>query len=142
MTIKTILTCLAIALLAWDTAAEEPEPRGRERSLEQPPPFTGGAAASADKKAPVARDEQSPPVADDGETDEELEPTVTIKQQRDVTVYEYRLNGLLYGIKVVPRNAPPYYLVDTDGDGFLDWPRNGLTSPNVNRIPAWVFFRW
>lgn len=80
------------------------------------------------------------PVLDEG--DETLEPSVTIKERGRLTVYEYRLNGLLYAVKVIPKNAPAYYLVDSDGDGFMETQHRDLNSPEVNRIPAWVLFRW
>lgn len=85
---------------------------------------------------------EPPPFPGRDEGDEALEPSVTIKERERLTVYEYRLNGLLYAVKVIPKDAPAYYLVDTDGDGFMETQHRNLTSPEVNRIPAWVLFRW
>jgi hypothetical protein len=45
------------------------------------------------------------------------EPEVTISKQTEQTIEEYRSAGRLYMIKVTPKNAPPYYLVDDRGDG-------------------------
>ncbi|MGC1954944.1 MAG: DUF2782 domain-containing protein [Gammaproteobacteria bacterium] len=142
MTIRMLVACAAALVVVSNSAAEEFPETGPEKSLERPPAFSEGMRSSTDKKERTGPLEQPPPLSEDTGSDEELEPTVTIKEQGEVTVYEYRLNGLLYGVKVVPRNAPAYYLVDTDGDGFMDWRRNDLTSPEINRIPAWVLFRW
>lgn len=119
MTIKTLMACVVAIALADHAVAEASQGRHIAGSLEQPPALPEDVA-----------------------NDEELEPTVTIKEQDEVTVYEYRLNGLLYAVKVVPKRAPAYYLVDTNGDGFFDRRRSDLTSPEINRIPAWVLFRW
>lgn len=143
MTIKVLMACAATAtLIGSSAAAEQRQQMTRENSLEQPPALSEGEQSRNGEQERERSLEQPPPLVEDAANDEELEPTVTIKQQADVTVYEYRLNGLLYGIRVVPRNAPAYYLVDADGDGFMDRRRNDLSSPDLNRIPAWVLFRW
>ncbi len=68
------------------------------------------------------------------------EPEVTIIQSDGKRVEEYRVNGQLYMIKVTPRKGPPYYLVDTDGDGVLETRRNDLASNMLT--PQWILFRW
>ncbi|WP_457675600.1 DUF2782 domain-containing protein [Thiolapillus sp.] len=77
-----------------------------------------------------------PPGADDGET---LEPEVTIRQEEDRTVHEYRIDGRLYMVKIVPRVGPPYYLMDLDGDGEMDTRED---DPNGVVLPQWILFRW
>ena len=96
--------------------------------------FTAGLSLAAD---PV---NTTPPVA---EKQEQIEPEVTIIQREDKTIEEYRVNGQLYMIKVIPRNAPPYFLVDNDGNGSLESRRSGQESlePDI-MIPQWVLFRW
>ena len=141
MTIRTLTVCLA-AVLVSNSAAQAPQEKGRETSLEQPPEFTGERGSDSSRETNAEALEGRPLPPEETGNDEELEPTVTIKERGEVTVYEYRLNGLLYAVRVVPNNAPPYYLVDTDGDGLMDWRRNDLASPEINRIPAWVLFRW
>jgi len=69
-----------------------------------------------------------------------LVPEVTIRETDQGKVKEYRINGQLYLIKVIPRHGPPYYLMDTDGDGTLDSRRSDL-DPDV-LIPRWTLFRW
>lgn len=78
-----------------------------------------------------------PPHAPVGES---FEPEVRIIKRKDETVHEYRVNGQLYMVKVVPANGPAYYLVDQDGDGSLDSPGDQLDPMLV--VPRWVIHRW
>jgi len=66
------------------------------------------------------------------------EPEITIRQEADRTIEEYRVNGQLYAIKIIPKVGEPYYLVDSEGDGQLDkrQERGRLL------IPSWVLFKW
>lgn len=49
--------------------------------------------------------------------------------------YEYRVNGQLMEIKVVPNVGPEYYLVPSGGGWIQDTESDLL-------IPSWVIFRW
>ncbi len=91
--------------------------------------------ASADAPPP-------PPMSDDQSGQEEIEPEVVIIQREDKTIEEYRVNGRLYMIKIIPKNAPPYFLLDNDGDGAMET-RLGVSDlePDI-MIPRWVLFRW
>jgi len=66
------------------------------------------------------------------------DPDVTIRQDGDKTIQEYRQNGFLYAIKVTPKHGKPYFLVRADGsDG------NFIRSDNPDMlIPAWEIFKW
>lgn len=65
------------------------------------------------------------------------EPDVTIRQEGDRVIEEYRVNGFLYAIKVTPKNGKPYFLVRADGD------QNFVRSDQPDMlIPAWEIFRW
>ncbi len=72
--------------------------------------------------------------------DDELplgEPEVTITQQGDKTVEEYRINGFLYAVKVIPKTGKPYFLVRADGeDAFIPSHKPEL------RIPSWQIYTW
>lgn len=67
------------------------------------------------------------------ETD--TEPEVTITQQKDTVIEEYRSGGQLYMIKITPKFGPPYYLVDERGDGKFARQDN-LNSRVVH--PRWI----
>jgi hypothetical protein len=66
---------------------------------------------------------------------------VTIKSEQGGEVKEFRVNGRLYMIMVIPDKGVPYYLVDTDGDGDLETRRNKL-DPDGLLVPTWVLKRW
>lgn len=89
-----------------------------------------------------AADETIPPpelgefVAPEGSS----EPEITIVQQGENRIEEYRINGKLYMIKVVPKKGFPYYLMDNDGDGQLETRRNDL-DPDII-VPRWTLFRF
>lgn len=107
-----------------------------------PPLVLGATCTSAmaqDNPAlePLPEPPPPPPRVESGEA---LEPEVTIIQGQREVVEEYRLNGRLYMVRVVPRNAPPYYLMDMDGDGSLETTRPGLAPGFL--APHWVLFRW
>jgi hypothetical protein len=67
------------------------------------------------------------------------EPDVTIVEREKDTVFEYRINGRLYMIKVVPIIGPPYYFVDQDGDGAME---TRATDYTLIRVPQWVLATW
>ncbi|MFD2646028.1 DUF2782 domain-containing protein [Pseudomonas japonica] len=66
------------------------------------------------------------------------EPEVTIRQEGDKTIQEYRQNGFLYAIKVTPKNGKPYFLVRADGSDA-----NFIRSDQPDMlIPSWKIFEW
>ncbi len=78
-------------------------------------------------KEPVVISDYQPP---------ENSAEIVIRPGKDEVFYEYRVNGQLMEIKVVPEVGPEYYLVPADGGG---WIREGETDLLV---PSWVIFRW
>lgn len=95
------------------------------------------AAAESPAAPPVI---EHPPSSAGGDPDAELAPEITITERGDTTIEEYRLNGQLYMIKIVPKKGVPYYLVDSNGDGLMSRRFNDL-SPGF-LIPSWVLLRW
>jgi hypothetical protein len=75
-----------------------------------------------------------------GEVLEPEQPEITIKRRGGKTIQEYRINGALYMVKIVPDAGPPYYLIDSNGDGNMDVRHSNLER-NV-KIPQWVLLRW
>lgn len=65
------------------------------------------------------------------------EPQITITHDGDATYYEYRVNGVLKEIKVVPVAGEPYYLVPKGESGELI----RVGEPTV-LTPKWILFRW
>jgi len=77
-------------------------------------------------------------LADDADLSE---AQVTIVQDdKEQRVEEYRVNGQLYLVKVIPVIGPAYFLVDEDGDGQFELQDN---DPTVNPATAqWRLFKW
>ena len=103
-----------------------PDGRRRLRML-----VLGAAAAGLWVGAAVAQNdlEKPPPLPPEDAADvpippkiqgEQIEPTVTIREEEDRRIEEYRLNGQVYMVKITPRVGAPYYYIDTDGDGKLE----------------------
>jgi hypothetical protein len=80
-----------------------------------------------------------PPPLPEENRDSLPEPEVNIIHREDRTIEEYRVNGTLRYIKVIPQKGPPYYFVDTNGDGILDQQFSSLDNPPLNQ---WILFRW
>lgn len=87
----------------------------------------------------LGAEEIAPADAPAQEGAENLEPEVTIRQQGSKTIHEYRINGRLYMVKIIPERGAPYYLLDQDGDGEMDTQQD---NPNGVVVPQWVLFRW
>jgi len=69
---------------------------------------------------------------------EDLAPEITIVPKGAAVHEEYRLNGELYMVKVIPAKGRPYYLVDREGQG--EFVRSEL-EPRIS-IPMWVIKRF
>ena len=82
---------------------------------------------------------EPPPVPPPVESGEPLEPEITIVETEKGKVQQYRMNGQVYMVKVIPLAGAPYYLIDTDGDGELDSQADDIKSISV---PKWVLFSW
>lgn len=97
----TVLRCFAAALVALAVqtavAQDAAAPPPLDPDLEKPPPLP-----------PKVQDEQ-------------LEPTVTIREDEERLVEEYSRNGVVYMVKVTPKGSEvSYYYMDLDGDGTLE----------------------
>jgi hypothetical protein len=64
------------------------------------------------------------------------EPEIVIRNEDNKTFYEYRVNGVLKEIKVVPKIGPTYYLVPQDGNAWIREDRSQVL------VPSWVLFEW
>ena len=61
---------------------------------------------------------------------------IVIRHSDEKTFYEYRVNGVLKEIKVVPKHGPAYYLVPANGSGWIRQDKPQML------VPSWVLFRW
>lgn len=69
---------------------------------------------------------------------DEAAPNVTIRQDENVTIEEYRREGQVYMVRVTPKNGPAYEYLDTDGDGRLEGdPKEGPMQPVYYTVYEW-----
>ena len=64
-------------------------------------------------------------------------PDIEIVIGEEKTIYEYRANGVLIAIKVVPKTGRPYYMVPADGSPHFE----SLDHAKA-LYPQWVLFEW
>ena len=93
--LSAVVACLVLA-----------GPLPAQDELEKPPPIPPADAG----------DMPIPPKIQD----EQIEPTVTIREEEERTIEEYSFKGQVYMVKITPKGGVPYYYIDTDGDGKLE----------------------
>lgn len=64
-------------------------------------------------------------------------PDIQIVAGEDRTIFEYRNNGILMMIKIVPESGKPYYLVPADGS-----PHFRSLDHSKKLYPQWVVLEW
>lgn len=113
------LACALVCLCSAPLAAQE--------DLEKPPPIPPEDATDV----PIPPKIQG----------EQIEPTVTIRDEEDRRVEEYRFNGQIYMVKITPKGGVPYYYIDTDGDGRLEL---DMTQQALNPVQPvyWKIKEW
>jgi hypothetical protein len=94
------------------------------------------AAAAWAQPTPYPEAPALPPASYQGET---VEPDITILETDRGLIYEYRVRGRLYMIRVQPPVGPPYFLLDTNGDGVMDVQQDRVWN---NAVPQWLLFSW
>jgi len=66
-------------------------------------------------------------------------PDIVIRYKDGAKIEDYRVNGKLRYSKITPKVGPPYYLIDTDGDGKYDQRHDLLDNPPVQQ---WLLYSW
>lgn len=96
-----------------------------------------GFASQAWAQTPV--EDASAPVVPPLQREADEPDEVSIHQRDGGRVEEYRANGRVFMIKVIPALGPAYYLVDRRGDGHYVR-RDNLDSGLV--APLWPLLEW
>jgi hypothetical protein len=96
----------ALAVIMISASMLLVSPLMAQQDLERPPPIP----PESTEDVPI------PPKVQD----EQIEPTVTIREEEERLIEEYRMNGQIYMVKVTPKGGIPYYYVDSNGDGKLE----------------------
>src|ERR1700746_4029693 len=80
---------------------------------------------------------EAPPPPPEIANDPDLEPQVTIVRRPTETIEEYRVNGRLTMVKVIPKAGRPYYLVADDAGGTFV--RRDSLDTGI-KVPMWLLF--
>ncbi len=86
---------------------------------------------------PAPEPPELPMPVQSGET---LEPDITIIRRGKETIQEFRKNGQLYMVKIIPAVGPAYLLIDQDGDGNMDVRESDLDKGI--KINQWKILEW
>jgi len=94
------------------------------------------AAMAVDDAVPEVPDMPLP--VQDGEP---MESDITITRKGNKTIHEYRVNGKVYKIKIIPDVGPAYYFIDPDGDGEMEEVSESDLDKGL-KINQWTIFSW
>ncbi|RLA25253.1 MAG: DUF2782 domain-containing protein [Gammaproteobacteria bacterium] len=75
------------------------------------------------------------------EDGEPMDADITITRRGEKTIHEYRVNGKIYKIKVIPDIGPAYYYIDPDGDGEMEEVSESDLDKGI-KINQWTIFSW
>jgi Protein of unknown function (DUF2782) len=110
--------CLVLFVLMTGSAAALCAARADDAPPPPPPPDTATMPTPPPNEGPI-------------------EPEITITSKGNEIHEEYRYNGVLYMVKVIPAHGPPYYLVyDERGRS-----RRSDLEPDII-VPQWVIKRF
>lgn len=73
-------------------------------------------------------------------TEADIAPQVRVRDFENRTVEEYSVNNNVYMVKITPQAGAPYYLVDQDGSGEMEWNR-GQPGQDM-QVPQWTLMSW
>lgn len=104
-------------------------------------PPAAGSQTKTEQKQPQKRPPDLPSNAQPSDDSRNIpKPEVSIIHEKDKTVEEYRVGGVLRYIKIIPKHGKPYYLVDRDGDGIPETYYDPLKGPPP--INQWLLLQW
>lgn len=72
---------------------------------------------------------------------EPMDADITITRRGEKTIHEYRINGKIYKIKIIPDIGPAYYFIDPDGDGEMEEVSESDLDKGI-KINQWTIFSW
>lgn len=124
-----ILTLLLFSILWLGTVSAQSNQSNKSDATPPPPPPPDLINKS---------ESEMPELPDLGE-DPSMEPQVTIKKGDEETIEEYRVNGQLYMIKVIPRIGKPYFLLNKRSP--VGEVHRGDMESGVS-VPMWQLFRF
>ena len=118
----TVLALVPVCALAATAGEAEDDPSAAVEKTPPPDPTPANTAPTKETAAPTGTKPRRAPVLVTEEPPAEFRgPDITLIASEERMVYEYRQNGQLRMIKVVPKLGKPYYLAPFDRTrGFGD----------------------
>lgn len=116
-----------VATIPLASASMEPQ-AGSLTSTDPTPPKPSLTQAATNPSGPSAADTR---YSGDGIT------VSTRTMDNGDRIEEYRSGGQLMRVKVTPRKAPPYEIIDTNGNGRID-----EHDRNAQKSVGWTLFKW
>jgi hypothetical protein len=123
-----VTSLLILAVLIAPAMAAEPASDG----------VNSKTPAGVPASPPPPPENYNPPAVPELPDAGQPEPEITITTKGTEIHHEYRLNGRLYMIKIVPAKGKPYYLIDHEGSGQF---RRSDFETRI-AIPTWVIKRF
>lgn len=124
------LSLAATLAVAAEKKADNPPPNPQALKAEPPPGIDdpGVKPAPVDERTAAAK--PGAPLPKD--------TTVTVRQEGDDTIEEYRTGGKLSMIRISRKGGVPHEYLDTDGDGKLEGnPKEGPVAPVYYKLYEW-----
>ena len=136
---------VAAALLIAGTHGALAQEESSTRVAPPPPPGIDAAGTPAEPDETATEEValepaeiRENPLPEKVQPSDELVPQVTIRTEGDLTIEEYRRNGQIYMVVVVPKKGPRYTYLDTDGNGRLEGdPNDGPVQPVYYTLYEW-----
>lgn len=128
--LRHIISISLFTLASSSWAAEDPAA----------PPEPGESTQTGsvmEQKAPTIPDQ---PTTEEEDSRNIPQPEVNIIHKKNMRIEEYRINGRVRYVKIIPNKGKPYYLVDKDGDGELETRHSDLDG--IPPINEWILMKW
>lgn len=136
MNIKWKVLAVAGVLLSCPAFAQKDSSNSADTADTPKSADTADASRNADPAAPPPIPPIPPKVPN-----EEPMPTVTITEKDGKRIEEYSQNGRVYMVKVTPAKGPPFYYLDTNGDGQLELREEDRVRNPVQPV-YWKVKKW
>jgi hypothetical protein len=122
---------LLTALMAFSASAQTPPPI--DEKLARPPGLEPVPDGPPDLPKGSITDTPNNPEVKFGQ------PDVTIREDGENKIEEFRVNGKLYAVRVTPKVGLPYTMIDRDGTGHFE--PSDPAGESV-RPPRWTLFEF
>lgn len=130
----TFLCCTSIAIAQSKQEDQTPPPPNLNEIIKE---NASSSTSEARKEQAAQAQEGHANISSEGAVPPDAD--VRIIRKADAVMEEYRFNGQLYMVKVIPKVGKAYYLYDQEGRGKMIRQEE---SPSHLEPPRWTLFSW